>query len=208
MRVTNAPASRKRRKRTTTATKGFRMRRSKLFRYAKDALDHGKQYSYRDRKNKKRTFRALWQIRINAAAREAGMSYSRFMNGLKTAKVALNRKMLADIAATDSATFLEIVKISQNAVESKSVFERWPIPVRRDEVSISRWDRSGRRVFAGARTANQPPNVVGHPSTDSSIGTHASKSSSHTMPSSQTTGVPSRQRLRAPSGKQPSWPLQ
>ena len=69
MRVTNAPASRKRRKRTIRAAKGFRMRRSKLYRYAADALDHGRQYAYRDRRAKKRTFRALWQVRINAAAR-------------------------------------------------------------------------------------------------------------------------------------------
>ena len=68
MRATNAPASRKRRIRTIKAAKGFRMRRSKLYRYAADALDHGRQYAYRDRKTKKRNYRALWQIRINAAA--------------------------------------------------------------------------------------------------------------------------------------------
>ncbi|HRZ55022.1 MAG TPA: 50S ribosomal protein L20, partial [Candidatus Paceibacterota bacterium] len=76
MRVTNAPASRKRRKRMLQAAKGFRARRSKLYRYASDAVDHGRQYSYRDRKTKKRNFRALWQIRINAATRAAGLTYS------------------------------------------------------------------------------------------------------------------------------------
>src|SRR2546429_6894382 len=79
MRVTNAPASRKRRTRMIRAAKGFRMRRSKLYRYASDAVDHGRQYAYRDRRTKKRNFRVLWQIRINAAARAAGTTYSRFM---------------------------------------------------------------------------------------------------------------------------------
>ena len=83
MRVTNAAASRKRRKRMIRAAKGYRMRRSKLYRYASDAVDHGRQYAYRDRRTKKRTFRYLWQIRINAAARAAGITYSRFMEGLK-----------------------------------------------------------------------------------------------------------------------------
>src|SRR5258706_16353162 len=87
MRVTNASASRKRRIRTIKAAKGFRGRRSKLYRYAADATDHAKQYSFRDRKMKKRSFRTLWQVRINAAARSAGTTYSRFMEGLKAAKV-------------------------------------------------------------------------------------------------------------------------
>src|SRR5574342_712740 len=110
MRATNAPASRKRRIRTLKAAKGFRMRRSKLYRYAADALDHGRQYAFRDRRAKKRNFRALWQVRINAAARAAGTTYSRFMEGLKAAKVALDRKSLADIAATDAAAFGELVQ--------------------------------------------------------------------------------------------------
>lgn len=120
MRVTNSPASRKRRKRMLTAAKGFRMRRSKLYRYASDAVDHGRQYAYRDRRVKKRTFRYLWQIRINAAAREAGTTYSRFMEGLKAAKCALDRKVLADIAATDVAAFNELVQVAQNALKAKA----------------------------------------------------------------------------------------
>src|SRR3982751_658375 len=100
MRVTNAPASRKRRGRMLQAAKGFRMRRSKLYRYASDAVDHGRQYAFRDRRTKKRNFRALWQIRINAAARAAGTTYSRFMEGLKAAKIALDRKVLARPSAT------------------------------------------------------------------------------------------------------------
>jgi len=123
MRVTNGPASRKRRKRMLTAAKGFRMRRSKLYRYASDAVDHGRQYAYRDRRNKKRTFRYLWQVRINAAARAAGITYSRFIEGLKAAKVELDRKVLADIAAQDTAAFGEIVKVAQNALKSKAAIK-------------------------------------------------------------------------------------
>ena len=120
MRVTNAPASRKRRIRTIKAAKGFRLRRSKLYRYASDAVDHGRQYAFRDRKTKKRNFRALWQIRINAAARAAGTTYSRFMEGLKAAKVSLDRKILADLAATDNGAFSELVKVAQNALKTKA----------------------------------------------------------------------------------------
>ena len=120
MRVTNAPASRKRRKRMVTAAKGYRMRRSKLYRYASDAVDHGRAYAFRDRKTKKRNYRALWQVRINAAARAAGVTYSRFMEGLKAAKVALDRKVLADIAATDAPAFSELIKIAQAALKTKA----------------------------------------------------------------------------------------
>src|SRR5271165_7121926 len=120
MRVTNSPASRKRRIRTIKAAKGFRLRRSKLYRYASDALDHGMQYAYRDRKTKKRNYRALWQVRINAAARAAGITYSRFMEGLKAAQCALDRKVLAELAATDIAAFTELVQLSQNALKTKS----------------------------------------------------------------------------------------
>ena len=120
MRVTNAPASRKRRIRTIKAAKGFRMRRSKLYRYAADALDHGRQYAYRDRKTKKRNFRMLWQIRINAAARAAGLTYSRFMEVLKAAKIGLDRKVLADLAATDGPAFAELVTTAQNALKAKA----------------------------------------------------------------------------------------
>jgi large subunit ribosomal protein L20 len=102
-----------------TAAKGFRLKRSKLYRYASDAVDHGRQYAYRDRRTKKRTFRYLWQIRINAAAREAGLTYSRFMEGMKAAKVALDRKVIADLAATDAAAFGELVTIAKNALKNK-----------------------------------------------------------------------------------------
>lgn len=120
MRVTNAPASRKRRKRFVTAAKGFRGRRSKLYRYASDALDHGRVYAYRDRRDRKSDFRTLWQARINAAARTAGITYSRLIEGLKAAKVELDRKMLSDIAAQDAAAFVEIVKVAQQALKTKT----------------------------------------------------------------------------------------
>ncbi len=120
MRVTNAPASRKRRNRMLQAAKGFRLKRSKLYRYASDAVDHGRQYAYRDRRVKKRTFRYLWQARINAAARTAGITYSRFIEGLKAAQCELDRKIISDLAATDAAAFGELVKLAQNALKAKA----------------------------------------------------------------------------------------
>jgi large subunit ribosomal protein L20 len=103
-----------------SAAKGFRLRRSKLYRYASDAVDHGLQYAFRDRKARKREFRYLWQIRINAAARAAGITYSRFIEGLKAAGVTLNRKMIAEIAATDNSAFNELVKLAQQSLKTKS----------------------------------------------------------------------------------------
>ena len=91
------------------AAKGYRLKRSKLYRYASDAVDHARQYAYRDRKTKKRLFRRLWQVRINAAVREAGLTYSRFMEGIKAAKIALDRKVLSDLAATDAPAFAELI---------------------------------------------------------------------------------------------------
>lgn len=120
MRVTNAVASRKRRKRTLQRAKGFRMRRSKLYRYASDAVDHGMVYATRDRKVRKRTFRALWQIRINAAVRAAGLTYSRFIEGLKAAQIGLDRQMLADLAATDTTAFGAVVQRVQDALAAKT----------------------------------------------------------------------------------------
>ena len=119
MRVTNSPASRKRRGRMLTAAKGYRLKRSKLYRYASDAVDHGRQYAYRDRRTKKRVYRYLWQARINAAAREAGITYSRLIEGLIAAKCELDRKVLADLAATDLPAFTEIVNLAKNALKSK-----------------------------------------------------------------------------------------
>ncbi len=121
MRVTNSPASRKRRIRTIKAAKGFRARRSKLYRYASDAVDHGLQYAYRDRKTKKRNYRALWQVRINSAARAAGLTYSRFIEGLKAANCALDRKVIADLAAQDVAAFTELAQLAISSLRAKGV---------------------------------------------------------------------------------------
>jgi large subunit ribosomal protein L20 len=109
-RATNAPASRERRKRVVTASKGYRLRRSKLFRYAKDAQMKGKYWAYRDRKNRKRSIRALWIVRINAALRALGITYSRFIEALDKAKIEVDRKILADIAVREPAVFEKIVK--------------------------------------------------------------------------------------------------
>ena len=108
-RATNAPASRERRKRVLDQAKGYRGRRSKLFRYAKDATMKAKYWSYRDRKTRKRTFRYLWIQRLNAAVRAEGLTYSRFAEGLKAANIGLDRKILSDLAITDEAAFKRIV---------------------------------------------------------------------------------------------------
>jgi large subunit ribosomal protein L20 len=118
-RATNAPASRERRKRMLDKAKGFRGRRSKLFRYAKNAVMKAETWSYRDRKTRKRTFRYLWIARINAAARENGLTYSRFMEGLTYAALGLDRKVLADIAVHDEASFKAIVEKVVAALDAK-----------------------------------------------------------------------------------------
>ena len=120
MRATNAPASRKRRKKMVSMAKGYRGRRSKLYRYASDAVDHGLQYAFRDRRAKKRAFRGLWIQRINAACRAAGLPYGRFMDGLKKANIGLDRKSLADIAALDANTFSQLVASAKKALEAKT----------------------------------------------------------------------------------------
>lgn len=118
-RATNAPASRARRKRVIDASKGYRGRRSKLFRYAKDAQMKGKYWAYRDRKTRKRNFRALWITRLNAAVRTEGLTYSRFIEGLKEANIAIDRKVLSDIAIKDEAVFKQIAARAKAALEAK-----------------------------------------------------------------------------------------
>ncbi len=118
-RATNAPASRERRKRVLDRAKGFRGRRSKLFRYAKDATMKAKYWAYRDRKTRKRTFRYLWIQRLNAAVRAQGMTYSRFAEGLKAANIGLDRKVLSDLAITDAVAFTAIVGQVKTALENK-----------------------------------------------------------------------------------------
>ena len=119
-RATNAPASRERRKRVLDQASGYRGRRSKLFRYAKDATMKGKYWSYRDRKTRKRNFRMLWIARVNAAARAHGLTYSRFMEGIKAAGIDLDRKVLSDLAITEDAVFQAIVAKAVDALKSKS----------------------------------------------------------------------------------------
>lgn len=118
-RATNSPASRARRKRVIDASKGYRGRRSKLFRYAKDAQMKGKYWAYRDRKARKRNFRALWITRLSAAVRAEGITYSRFIEGLKSANITIDRKVLSDIAIKDEAAFKQIVARVRVALESK-----------------------------------------------------------------------------------------
>ena len=119
-RSTNSPASRKRRKRVLKAAKGFRGFRSKLYRYAKDAVRKAMVYNYRDRKNRKRDFRKLWIQRLNAATRAHGLSYSRFTEGLKAAGIELDRKVLSDLAIKDEAAFAALVNQVKQALGNKT----------------------------------------------------------------------------------------
>lgn len=114
-RVKRGVTARARHKKVIAQAKGFRGRRNNVFRVAKQAVMRAGQYAYRDRRNKKRVFRALWITRINAAVREHGMSYSVFINGLKKAAIGLDRKVLADLAVTDKAAFAAIVGQVRNA---------------------------------------------------------------------------------------------
>src|SRR6187551_999431 len=118
-RATNAPASRERRKKVVDKARGYRGRRSKLFRYAKDAMMKAQTWATRDRKTRKRNFRMLWQQRINAAARANGLTYSRFMEGIKAAGIQLDRKVLSDMAITDEAAFKIIFDKAKAALEAK-----------------------------------------------------------------------------------------
>ena len=108
-RVKRGVTARARHKKVTDAATGYRGRRKNVFRIAKEAVMRAGQYAYRDRRNKKRVFRALWITRINAATREHGLTYSKFINGLKKAEIALDRKVLADMAVTDKPAFAAIV---------------------------------------------------------------------------------------------------
>ena len=111
--VKHSAATRKRKKKVLKQAKGFWGDRSKQHRQARRALLHALVYAYRDRRVKKREFRQLWIARINAACRAAGISYSVFMNGLKKAKVNLDRKILADLAVKDSSAFKKLVEIAK-----------------------------------------------------------------------------------------------
>ncbi|MEX0326515.1 MAG: 50S ribosomal protein L20 [Puniceicoccaceae bacterium] len=114
--ATNHQASRKRRKRVLRGTKGYFGNASRLYRYAKQATDRAGQYAYRDRRNRKREFRKLWIVRINAACRQHGVAYSRFIAGLNKAGIELDRKALSELAIHDEAAFKALVEQSQSAL--------------------------------------------------------------------------------------------
>jgi large subunit ribosomal protein L20 len=117
-RVKRGVTARARHKKILKQAKGYYGARSRVYRVAKQAVIKAGQYAYRDRRQKKRQFRALWIVRINAAARQCGMSYSRLINGLSNANVAIDRKVLADIAVRDMDAFAEIAKIAKANVSS------------------------------------------------------------------------------------------
>ncbi len=115
-RATNASASKRRHKSRLKLAKGFAGPRSKLFRQATEAVDRAQAMAYVHRKQKKRNYRRLWTVRINAACRANGMVYSRFMEGLSKANVSINRKMLSEIAIFDEAGFTKLVETAQAAI--------------------------------------------------------------------------------------------
>lgn len=117
MRVKRGYKARQRRNKVLKLAKGFRGGRSKLFRTAADSVDKALMYAYRDRRVRKREFRKLWISRINAAARMNQLSYSRFMSGLKTAGVQLDRKVLADLAVSDPACFSQIANLASQKLQ-------------------------------------------------------------------------------------------
>ncbi len=116
MRVKRGMAAHRRHKKYLDLAKGYRGARSKLYRTAREAVERALTYAYRDRKVRKREFRKLWILRINAGAREHGLSYSRFMNGLKSANVALDRKVLADMAVHAKEDFGRLVQLAKSTL--------------------------------------------------------------------------------------------
>lgn len=115
-RVKRGNTARKRRKKILKQAKGYYGGRHRYFKHAKETLHRAWQYQYRDRRRKKRDFRRLWITRINAAARQHGMSYSRFMGGLNKAGIELNRKVLADMAVFDPEAFEQVVEAAEEAL--------------------------------------------------------------------------------------------
>jgi large subunit ribosomal protein L20 len=115
-RVKRSVASRKKRRKVLNEAKGYWGLKKSSYRYAKEQVDHSLTYAYRDRKNKKRTFRRLWIIRINAGARQHGLSYNQFIRGLKEANVELDRKVLADLAVNDPAAFEKLAEQARSAL--------------------------------------------------------------------------------------------
>jgi len=116
-RATYRVPSRRRRKKVLKATRGYRGARSKLYRTAVQSLNRALSYAYRDRRRRKRDFRRLWILRINAAARLSGLSYSRFLLGLKRSGVGINRKILADLAVNDAPAFGKLAELAKETLE-------------------------------------------------------------------------------------------
>ena len=119
-RATNSPASRKRHKKTLKYARGYFGSKSKLFRYAKDAVQHAWQYAYAARKKKKGDRRSLWIIRLNAAVRAHDITYSRFIEGLHAANITLDRKVLSDLAIRDEVAFTAVVNQVKDALKTKA----------------------------------------------------------------------------------------
>jgi large subunit ribosomal protein L20 len=118
-RATNNPASKRRRKKVLKLAKGYYSGRRKLFQNANETVKRALVYAYRDRKVKKREFRQLWIARINAATRQSDLSYSRFMAGLRLAGIEVDRKILSDLAITDSASFQQYVDVAKGALDKQ-----------------------------------------------------------------------------------------
>jgi large subunit ribosomal protein L20 len=119
-RVKGGVHAKKHHKAVLERAKGYRGARSRRFKVAKEAVQHAERYAYRDRRARKGDFRKLWIARINAAARQEGLSYSRLMHGLKLAEVEIDRKNLADLAVRDSAAFAAIVAVAKDALEAEA----------------------------------------------------------------------------------------
>ena len=115
-RVRKSPASRRRRRRILKSAKGYRGGKSKLIRTATESVDRALRYAYRDRRQRKRDFRSLWIVRINAAVRPYGLSYSRFIAGLKRANVDLDRKSLAEMAVNDEKSFGRLAELAESSL--------------------------------------------------------------------------------------------
>jgi large subunit ribosomal protein L20 len=115
-RVKSNVARLKRKKKIMRAAKGARGGRSKLYKSAKETVERGLRYAYRDRRQRKRDFRRLWIVRINAAARQHDLSYNRFMSGLRKAGVEINRKVLADLAVRDPVAFGELAEVAKKSL--------------------------------------------------------------------------------------------
>ena len=117
-RVKRGVTARAKHKKVLDAAKGYRGRRSNVYRVAKEAVMKAGQYAYRDRRQKKRQFRILWIARVNAGARELGLTYSRLINGLKKASVEVDRKVLADLAIFDKAAFQKYAELAKSNIEA------------------------------------------------------------------------------------------